>query len=77
MNDSVQLARIEERVKTMDGNVTRLCRLLEGDGSDGVPGLLKDVDRLKQTEKRRKWVSGFILTGFITLIGERVSAFFK
>jgi hypothetical protein len=74
-NDA-QLARIEEQVKTIFNKVGRICTLLEGDGGDGVPGIIKDVDRLKQSETRRKWITGAIFTGVVTLIGERLAAFF-
>lgn len=75
-DNSVQLARIEEQVKTIFNNVDRLCTLLEGDGGDDRPGIIKDVDRLKQNEKRRTAIVSMIFTGVIGLIAERVWGFF-
>lgn len=76
-SNDAQLARIEEQVKTIFNKVGRICTLLEGDGGDDIPGIIKDVDRLKQDSVRRRWVIVAIVSGLVTLIGERLSAFFR
>jgi hypothetical protein len=76
-DNDAQLARIEEQVKTIFNKVGRICTLLEGDGGDGVPGIIKDVDRLKQDNKRAKWITGSIFAGLVTVVAERLSAMFR
>lgn len=66
------VARVEEKVDGLRTTMDRLCLLIEGDGGEVNPGLKVTVDRLVQTEKRRKWVVHAALTGFIGLIAERI-----
>jgi hypothetical protein len=58
------LSRIDERTKTTAEAVERIEYVLEGNGS---PGLIRDVDRLKQSEERRTRLLWVIMSGVVLL----------
>ncbi len=66
-----QLARVEEKVDHISSKMDKLCLLIEGDGGNDHPGLKVTVDRLVQTEKRRKFYFGAVFTSLIGLLGEK------
>jgi hypothetical protein len=58
--------RTEEHLKTLIESRDDMWDLLRGDGTDSNPGIIKDIDRLKQ---RQSLVSGWLgaAWGLITL----------
>lgn len=62
-------------------NVNELRNAVYGTGDENNPGLLKKVDRLEQTERRRVWIVRAMLGATITTLGgwawQFVSAFLK
>jgi len=66
-----QLARIENDGRETRARVEDLDKLLRGDRGGGDPGLLTEVDRLKQSESRRAVWS---VTAMTAAIGAVVAA---
>jgi len=62
-------------------NVNELRNAVYGTGDDNNPGLLKKVDRLEQTEKRRVWIVRAMIGATVTTLGgwawQFISAFLK
>ena len=52
MNADVTLAVLKRDLDAQTDSINRILRHLEGNGSDG---LIVRVDRLEQSEERRKW----------------------
>lgn len=66
--------RIHERINEAVGTLLNIKALLEGDGSDGKPGILIRLDRIEQLNKHRRFnvalSIGAIATAAATLVGE-------
>jgi len=56
-----QLDRIEEKVNRIESR-------LEGDGSDGNPGIIVRLDRVEQTHRIAKWLTATTVGAAITSI---------
>jgi len=56
-----QLDRIEEKVNRIESR-------LEGDGSDGNPGIIVRLDRVEQTHRIAKWLTATTVGVAITSI---------
>lgn len=69
MTDSEKLNTLLSRQEMMNGTLTRIATLMEGDGSDDFPGMVKDVDRLKQKDRARaKWTGAAMLSAVSSLV---------
>jgi len=65
MPQTTQLDRIEQKVNQIEAR-------LEGDGSDGHPGLIVRVDRMEQTHRMVKWLTGTAVAAAIASVGAAV-----
>lgn len=74
---TAKLAEVETELKHVGLVLGRLEGRLFGDGSEDNPGLIADVDRLKQTDKRRTYAICALVSGLIGMAANQVSSFFK
>lgn len=66
-----------ERMKPLVDMTAVHNRTLFGDGSEGYPGLYKEVDRIKQRNVLINWALGIISTPPLAYVGKKVIDFFR
>jgi len=64
--------RVEHLETLLHDHTTQDAIACHGHGGEDNPGLIKQVDRLVQSERRRMWLSAAGLTAFIGLVMEKV-----
>lgn len=70
-----RLKEQELLLKQVDRNVSRLLRVVLGDGDERA--LVTRVDRIEQFTKRAKWVLGGIFLALIPMVFEAVRDLFR
>lgn len=62
---NTEVAVLTEQVKTVGEDVREILTALKG--SDSKPGVILDVDRLKQNDARRTWLLRTLIGAIVVL----------